>query len=217
MRRFMRTLMVVVTSIALLGGGWVLASNMGFRIKRTLLGPGDSATGTNWLGLPYKTKTGLNTAADLFVDLGGAAFVDSIAYYDPVSGNSSVYAGESADDFNLVSGRGVVVRMKATMDYEIFGSHDPGRVITLLGPEDSSSGTNHYAHPYNAISTTASQLLQEIGPDRALEVRRWQPESDSTLIYTGTIGSGPDFTLERGAAYQILVLRTVQFVPKTHF
>jgi hypothetical protein len=205
---------IALAAGALASVGVLLASNMGFRVPFTLLGPADSASGTNWLSLPYRTRPELQTAADLFADLGGGAAVASVSRWVPATGTYQVYAGAPQDDFQLVPGEGVRVIMLATVDYKIFGSHDPTRSITLLGPEDSLDGENWYAHPYNAQATTASQLTTELGAADVVTISRFLRASDSLQAYAPGPGA-TDFTLVAGEAYRIAVSRTLQFVPKT--
>jgi hypothetical protein len=215
-RSIVRAVSCGLGALALALAGYALASNMGFRISYSLLGPGDSLSGTNWVALPFKPKPGLVTASDLYADLGGAGSVVSIARHDPATDTYLVYAGGTANDFPLPTGRGVVVTMASTLSYALTGSHDPRISVTLLGPEDSASGTNLYAPPYHALATTAGALIQELGGSgTVVNVTRFVRTTDALVSYNGS--SGQDFPLVPGESYQIRVQRTTRFVPKVAY
>jgi len=192
---------------------FLIASNTGFRDSYSLLGPADSVNGTNWLALPYRNRTAIQTAANLYTDLGGAAAVSSISRYNRTTGGYDVYAGAPANDFPLTPGVGVRVVMNQTKSYVLYGAHDPTLAITLLGPEASLDGTNWYAPPYNGKSKTAGDLLKELGPQNVQKLGTYSRSADAIAIYAGTTQS--NFTLVAGEAYLVQVTRTLQFVPAT--
>jgi len=199
---------------ALLASAALFASNMGLRVTRTLKGPLESASGTSWLALPYKPKPGLTSAATLWADLGGASNVVSISRYDAPSGTLQTYTGNAQDDFALAPGEGLRVQVAATVDYRILGAHDPGVVITLLGPESSPTGTNQFSPPFNAKAGSAAALRDEIGRNIVTGVSRWITATDTLETYAGA-SNDIDFALVPGESYLVGVNRTVQYLPVT--
>ena len=197
-----------------LGAGLLLASNTGFFLEYPLLGPEDSASGTNWISLPYNTEP--QTAQDMFSELGGATMVESVARFDPQSDNNQTFSGAPEDDFSIVPGEGLIVKMKSTVDYAFVGSHRSGASVTLLGPEDSISGLNLYALPYHAQASSASELQNDINQscngDCVIQIERLIRSNDSMVSYSGSAGGGPDFPLTAGESYRIQVNQTVEFV-----
>ncbi len=210
MRR--RALLVVAVSV-LVSVGAILASNMGFKISYGFVAAatGVSKTGRQTLGLPYLRKPGLDTASDLYQNIqsqGIAAL--SIERFDPLNDSNSPYPGP-AGDFSLASGEGYLIRVASDGDYKIVGSHDPDVQITFKAGAAgiSKTGRNFFAPPYHALATTASELLQEIGPV-AVQVERFSPLTDTYSPYPGPAG---DFSLSRGEAYLVRVVQDVTYVP----
>jgi hypothetical protein len=197
--------------VGLVVAGRLLASNMGFFIEHTLVGPEDSASGTNWLALPWIPAEHLVTASDLFDDLGGAAKVEYVAWFDPQTKSLQAYSGAAEGDFLLRPGHGLIVKMKETVQYDLIGSHDPAVSFTLLGPADAMNGDNLFAPPYNATAKTAGTLIGDIGSTFVESVTRWITTADSVQSYNGL--TGLDFPLVPGESYRVRVNRTVEYVP----
>lgn len=213
MRKHARIVGFVIACLVA-GAGVLLASNMGFFVAYSLLGEDGSASGTNWMSLPYRTASDLVTASDLFEDLGGAPAVISVSRWDPQTDSLQTYTGGTENDFPLTAGEGVIVRLTTSTDYEIIGTHDPTVTVTLLGPESSLTGTNQYSVPYNAEATSASELINDIGFSSVDSVQRLLRADDTIESYTGRRGSpGEDFPLVRGESYRVLVNRTVEYKP----
>ncbi len=214
MRTLRSWIAVLLIIPALLLVGHLVASNVGYRIVYELTAPPDSANGTNWLALPYRNKPGLVDAEDLFNDLGGATFVESIARYVTATDTFETFTGGPDNNFTLIAGEGLRVVVKSTVQYEIFGSHDPQHVITLPGLEATPTGSSWISLPYNAESTSAAALMDEIGPSMVDEIQRYVRSTGAYQVYSG---SGADFSLQRGEAYQIRVNKSVQYVPGTTY
>ncbi len=214
MRALRPWIAVLLIVPALLLAGHLLASNVGYRIVYELKAPPDAIDGTNWLALPYENKPGLVDAEDLFNDLGGATFVESVARYVSATDSFETFTGGPDNNFTLVAGEGLRIVMKSTVQYEIFGSHDPQLVVALPGPEVTMSGSSWLSLPYNAESTSAGALMEEIGPSMVQQIQRYVRTTGAYQIYNG---SSADFSLERGEAYYIRVNKSVQYVPGTTY
>jgi hypothetical protein len=200
--------------VVALAGAVVLGSNPGVFLDYTLLGPEGSASGTNWIGLPYASD--VQTAAQLYTRLGGPATVTSVARWDSATDSLQVYSGGTAGDFPILPAEGLQVTMKSSLAFPLVGSHDPKRVVTLLGPEGSASGSNQYAPPYHGVAATAGALEREIarscGTNCVVSISRFVRSNDSLVTYTGSTSG--DFPLVRGESYRIRVTRTVHYLPE---
>jgi hypothetical protein len=217
-----RNHVVALSAIVLLVGGVVVASNMGFKLNKTIVGPsvGVSASGTQDIALPFNQQTSLVNASQLRADIiaSGATGV-SVSRFNPVTDALQTYSGISpADDFPLTPAEGYRVKVSTGSAYIIVGSHDPGLVVNLDGPgtNGSASGTQVYAYPYHSTSNAASALRQEIldqsGGGVSVSVSRFQPVSDSLKTYSG-ISPADDFALTPGEAYVIKTTADVAYVP----
>jgi hypothetical protein len=217
-----RNHLVALGAIVLLVGGVVVASNMGFKLNKTLVGPtaAVSISGTQDIGLPFNQQTTLVKASDLRADIiGSGATGVSVARFNPVTDALQVYAGTSvADDFNLVPAEGYRVKVTLGSAYIIVGSHDPGLVVNLDGPgtNGSKSGTQLYAYPYHSTANTASALRQEIlsqaGGGVVVSVARFRPVNDALQVYAGT-SVADDFALAPGESYVIKTSADIAYVP----
>jgi len=217
-----RNYVVALSAIALLVGGAVVASNMGFKLNKTLVGQqvGVSNSGSNDTGLPFNQQTSLVKASDLRQDIinSGATGV-SVGRYDKTTDGFQTYAGISvADDFPLVPAEGYRVRVQTGSSYIIVGSHDPGLVVNLdtAGTNGSKSGTQMYSYPYHSTASNASQLRQEIltqaGVGTGVSITRLLPPNDNNQTYAG-IAVADDFPLTPGEAYRIRVDLDIAYVP----
>jgi hypothetical protein len=206
-KRTLTALFLVAGAVAVLAGG-LMASNMGFKLNRQLLVTG-TASNTNTLALPYNRQVGIDTAKDLFLDI-GPANVQLVQKWNIATDSTQSYSYGSPD-FPLAAGEGNFVKMNADTNYIVVGSHDPSATISLVA--GVGSGTNLYAHPYHGVASTAKELFLEIDPTRVQLVQRWNPATDSTQSYT--YGS-PDFPLVPGEAY-FLKMNTSYPYPPAHY
>lgn len=216
-----RNHLVALGAVALLVGGVVVASNMGFKLNKTIVGPGVGvASGTQDIGLPFNQQTSLVKASNLRADIiaSGATGV-SVSRFNPVTDALQVYSGLSvADDFDLVPAEGYRVKVSGGSSYIIVGSHDPGLVVSLDGPgtNGSASGTQLYSYPYHSTASAASQLRQEIlsqsGGGVSVTVSRFNPATDALKVYSG-LSVADDFALTPGESYIIKTSADIAYVP----
>jgi hypothetical protein len=219
--------------VALAGG--LIASNMGFKLNRTLIiagqpvaGTGEvgptSSNGTNSLGLPFNRQVGMNFAAQLKTDI-GATNCTSVSKLlrsnNAAFSYTAVARGTGSIDFPLEEGIGYRVRVTNSVaqniQYIIVGSDDPSYAVSLIvagqpvsgvgevGPT-SSNGTNEIAYKYHATATTAAQLKNEIG-SACTSVTKLLLSNNGSFSYTAVArGAGSiDFPLIPGESYQVRV------------
>ena len=206
--RSLTVLLVVVAMTVVITGG-LMASNMGFKLNRALLAQTDpnSASGTQFMGLPYNRQVGIDTARDLFVDMGTA---QNIQKWNTATDSYQAYAS-GLGDFPLVSGQGVVAKMGSNTNYIIVGSHDPSLQVQLEAQGGASaSGTNLFAPPYHATAATARALFEELGSDYVQNIQRYLTSSDSYQAYASGLS---DFPLVPGEAYFVKMGQAKLYTP----
>lgn len=111
---------VVGVVMACVMASGLIASNMGFKLNYPLANQGASSkSGTNTIGLPFNRQSGLDTASDLLIDIGGTADVINIQGFLEATDGLQVYTGlkTSGPDFDLVPGEAYFVRMGTTVNY----------------------------------------------------------------------------------------------------
>lgn len=216
-RKLTLTAVLVVLAAVVLTGGY-MASNMGFKLNLALVAGSGSASGTNYIALPYNQQVGLNSARDLFEDIGGSVSV--INQHRQFDDNFEFYGvlGSSLPDpgFLLTPGEGYIVKVTAAQNYVVVGSHDPVKTISF-NSAGTASGTNYYAHPYHGVSANARELFEEIGG--GVSVINQHRKLDDNFEFYGVLGSSlpdPGFLLTPGEAYIVKVTADTPFDP-AHF
>ena len=212
----------IVGAAAVLITGGILASNMGFKLNMSLVGPqgAPATTGTNLVALPFNQQTSLTSVANLLADISPcpASNVNLISRFVRSADAVSFYSCLGGDLFTLTPGDGYFVQMDLTQSYITVGSHDPSATINLLGPQGApaTTGTNPYAYPYHSVSATVAGLLTEVspcspGPSSVNLISRFVRSADAVSFYN-CLG-GDLFGLVPGDAYLIQVNTDVSFVP----
>ena len=208
--RSLTALFVVAVAVVVLAGG-LMASNMGFKLNKSLVtaSPGTSISGTQLLALPYNRQVGIDNASELFGDI-GAGNVQNIQKFLTQTDTTQLYTFGSPD-FALEEGFGLLVKMGADVNYIVVGSHNPSAVVQLEGAGAASvSGTNLYAPPYHSTASMASELFAELGASNVQNIQKFLTATDTTALYT--FGS-PDFALTPGEAYLVKMAQTLAFSP----
>jgi hypothetical protein len=216
-----------VVAVALVAGGGLFASNMGFKLNYNLADTGDpvpggtSKDGTNTVGLPFNAQTGLTTAAALFNDIGSSR-VQNIQKYIQSTGGIQLY-NAGGTDFNLAKAEGYFVKILATQgtNYVVVGSHDPTFTVSLAGTGQavpggtSKDGTNFYSYPYHSTTNTASTLANDIGSTNVLNVQRFIESTNGLDLFIVGTTAPPGFSLVPGESYFIKIKSgvTVSYVP----
>ena len=210
----MRNRTFVLAALALaavLVGGGLLASNMGFKLAYELSST-DSDTGANTLGLPFNQQTNLSDAEDLIGDINtsaGSVVVVSVSNYVKSDDAFSPYTGFSGINFPLVAGEGYLVKVSQDGTYIIVGSHNPSLAIQFSST-DSDTGANFYSFPYHGTPIDADELLTDIGSG-VVSVSNYVKSDDAFSPYTGF--SGTNFPLAPGEAYLVKVSVDVSYTP----
>jgi hypothetical protein len=207
----------VLVLVAFLGlSSAALASNMGFKLTYAL---GGTNSYQNWISLPYNYAG--NTAADLFTDLGGDAFVYYVSYWDEAAGVNIFYFGYDAPpdsvNFTLDETKSYLVGVWASTNFVIVGSHNPSAVVQL-------SGTNSYQNwisvPYHTTASNAAALFSEIqgdlgDPGDLYYISYWDEAAGINVFYFGYVAP-PDsvnFALSPGQGILVGVFNAGTWTP----
>ena len=127
---------VVVAATAVLLAGSLLASNMGFKLNRTLIAQGQpvpevvadglSQDGSNELSLPDNPQAGLGVALDLITDIGPAA-KGGISKLIRDNNLLCTYTGKATTpcttNFALVPGDAYRIKITGTSNISFIPSH----------------------------------------------------------------------------------------------
>jgi hypothetical protein len=210
----------VAGAAALVLAGGLMASNMGFKLNLPLLAQGgSSASGTNYIGLPYNQQVGMVTARDLFADIALGGAVQLISQHNKTDDSFEVYTFGGGtlppNGWTLTPGEAYIVKVGADQNYIIVGSHNPGLTISLLGQgAGSNSGTNYYTHPYHGVAANARELFTEIGGSVQI-VSTHRPADDAFDVYTFGGGTLPPngWALQPGKGYIVKVGSDQDIVP----
>lgn len=203
------TALVVIATAAIIAAGGLMASNMGFKLNYPLQAQqvGVSATGFQSIGLPYNRQVGIDNASQLKADVeAGGVLVGSVQKYDILSGQNLPYP---PTDFPLAAGEGYLIGVTTSGSYIIVGSHDPGHNVVLKAQAVgvSASGFQRYSHPFHGVSSTASELKDELAPEAA-SIQKYDILTGQNVPYPPT-----DFPLVPGEAYLVGVTADKTFVP----
>jgi hypothetical protein len=212
---------VAAAAAVVLGGGVLIASNMGFKLNFTFLGPGGASAGKTITSLPYNRQVGIDRANHLRTDIinsGGTGV--TIARLITSSNTYQTYSGASTlQDFDLAAGEAYLVQLtnSPSLQYIIVGSHQPGQAITFPGPGGASAGRKLYAPPYHTTNTDASGLRNEIlnlaSPvGGVVSVARLITSSNTYQTYSGA-STLQNFLLQPGVGYLVQVSVTKTLTP----
>lgn len=226
-----RSLIAVALGVSVvIAFGGLYASNMGFKLNQLLesSASADSASGQTQLGLPYNPQTSIVNAADLRADINataGAEVVVQISRFVKSNDTFTSYTGPplTGDNYAIDGIEGQRIQVSAPVNYIVVGSHDPGRVITLLGSADpgSASGQTELSFPYHGTAVDAAALRDEInaaaGADVVVQISRFVRSNDTFVSYTGPPLTGVNFPTAPGESYRIQVSQTVPSYIPSHY
>lgn len=212
---------IAVAVLAIVAAGGILASNMGFKLNYPLTrdaAGGGVGSGRNTLALPYFRQTGVNTAYELMLDIGGGTVssVGSVSRYNEPTDTFAAYTGRmgAGAPFALAAGDSHLIAMNSNVNYIVVGSHNPALTTSLDGP-GIGSGRNFFGPPYNITSTNAYGLILDIGGGTVSavgSVSRFNKPTDTFAAYTGRMGAGAPFALVPGEGYLVAMNSTVAYI-----
>lgn len=223
-----RTGLIVVALALLLAAGLIQASNMGFKLNRTLQGPtpsGTGKTGNNYLGLPYNQQTNLTNVSQLATDIAApsaaSTVIANIANFLTATDGFQNFnpALPALQNYALVPGTGYIVRLKtgiADRSYIAVGSHNPTLGLTLRGLGDplTKSGNNYFTPPYHTTNVNASQLSTELGGSaKVANIARFLAATDGFQNFNPAVPALQNYALQPGVTYVVRMKSTVPITP----
>jgi len=156
---------VLAAAVILAAGGAAVASNMGFKMNRALVG-NTSTSGQNWVAFPYNnpysTIKNFCTQSGLPAALTSTATITTI---NPVNNQPSTVTCFSAAAQLLptdCTGIRVTLPPNTVSSIIVVGSHNPTRSCALPA-NTAGSGQFWFNVPYHTTAVTARDLCQQMG------------------------------------------------------
>jgi hypothetical protein len=192
--------LMLVVSVATIG------SNMGFKISIPL-----TANVNNLVALPYYNS--YTDAASIWADVANVSEVD---YLDPATDTWIPYFGFDAPPvstnfaINATNFYALIVKVSATGNWIVVGSHNPTSGIFTLG----ANVNNVVSIPYHATATNAATLWSQVGAN-VTELDSLDSATDTWVPYFGFEAPpiSTNFTLTPGTAYIIKVSASTPYTP----
>jgi hypothetical protein len=191
--------------LVLVAGGLVVASNMGFKYVPNLTVP----LKDYWLSVPYNNN--YTVAQDVCDDLG--ANTVNVARFDTSTGLRQDWTCPFGNNFGVVAGEGLFVRVNGTTTPTIVGSHDPTLAIPV-GGFTVPLKDYYLAIPYHTMATVAQDICDEIGPN-AVNVARF--DTSTGLRQDWTCPFGNNFTVNIGEALAVRVNASTPAFTPSHY
>jgi hypothetical protein len=157
---------IVAVSMAVLAGGALHASNMGFKMNKVvyILGGPGSGVGDNFVSLPFRNPYMNAQDVCLALGLGAGGTIQQIA---AEFGTPSNHTCGAALPFALTLRVGIRARNPtATVSGILVGSHaggPPGATFFPIGGPGSGVGDNHFAVLYHGTAATAEDICTQAG------------------------------------------------------
>ena len=197
-----RTLLTLALSLLLVASGLVVASNMAFNYEADF----SVINKDYWVSLPY--LNGYAQAQDVCGDLGPEISV--VSRFDTPTGLRLDWTCPYGNNFALVPGEGLFLRVSAPSAPPIVGSHDPHLAIPL-GGFNYVSRDWFLSVPYHTKAAIAHDICKEIGR-LAVLVSRFDTELG--LRQDWACPRGNNFAIRAGEAIAVRVDEvTPAFVP----
>jgi hypothetical protein len=204
----------IVAVVMLAGGVATGASNMGFKIVRSITFGGAGQIGDNWTSIPYRNPYGNANAFCLQTGLTSTGVLRAtILRIDPVTGASTVVScGTSgAEAMILNPGQGIRIRQPdvagAPTSILIAGSHDANVSITIPDAGAGNIGSAWVSIPYHTLAENANDFclqsgLTSTGLLRATIVSVNPVTGASTSVSCGTSGASA-LILQAGVSIRV--------------
>jgi hypothetical protein len=151
---------VLMVSAALLVGQFTEASNMGFKMNRTISALGAGSIGTNLVALPYRNP--YVNGQDVCVSLGLTAASGRVTRINAATGAKQSHLCGDAPLFNLVPREGLIVTNPTNAGGIVVGSHSSGNAsLAALGA--GAIGTNLFSVPYHTTAANGQDICIQAG------------------------------------------------------
>lgn len=164
---------VALASVVLLSGDQAMASNMGFKMNKTIAATASPAPiGQNRVALPYRNP--YQNAQDICTALGLTAATGAVRQLDPILGATASHNCGAPGPFTLTQRLGIIVTNPTAAGGILVGSHssNPPSGITIRKVGAAPIGQNDFPVPYHTTAVTAQDLCNDLGLPATSAVRR---------------------------------------------
>lgn len=206
-------------AVVLAVGGAAVASNMGFKMNKPLVG-NTATSGQNWVSFPYNnpygtiknmcTQTGLPSA------LASTAQVTVINPANNVATTATCFAATTQPLPTNCTGVRILVPNGTVTNMIIVGSHDPAKSCSIPA-NSASSGQFWFNVPYHTTALTAKDLCNQIGLASTLastgQLTRINATNNLADTRTCFSGTSTGLNLVLGESIRIINPSAVNFVP----
>ena len=203
-------LKTAVVGLALLSSGAVFASNMGFKLVKPVSAAAVGKTGSNWVSIPYFNN--FTIASTVFADIPSCL---QVSHYRTATDTYEDFTNSFGDpDFTVAKGEALLVKVSATGNWTIVGSHDNSFGVPLAVAPVGKTGSNWISLPYHTNKATVSTLFAEI--PSALQVSHYLTASDTYEDFTNSFGD-PAFAITIGEGLLVKVSATSSSWVPAHY
>ncbi len=205
---------------------FLLSSNMGFKLTKTLIFQDPNYLNTNWISLPYYYLTGTVTAENVCDDIGGTCNTlgnCTVGKWDVSTNTGSTWACQTTKGtpFTINPGEGIYVQPNASVDFVIVGSHNPTLSLTLTFQDPNYLNTNWISVPYHTTVTTAEELCDEIGGTcntlGNCTIGKWDVSTNTGSTWACQTTKGTPFTISVGEAVYVQPNATITGYIPSHY
>lgn len=206
--------------------GLLVASNMGFKLTKTLVYVDANHVNVNWISLPYYYLTGTVNAENVCDDIGGTCNTlgnCEVAKWNVSTDTYSTWTCQTAKGtpFTVNPGEGIYVKPNTNQDFIIVGSHNPTLQLTLTYVDANHVNVNWISVPYHTTAANAENLCDEIGGVcntlGNCEVGKWNVSTDTYSTWTCQTAKGTPFTLTPGEAVYVKPNATITGYIPSHY
>jgi len=199
------------------------ASNMGFKLNKTLAASGVFPKGTNLVALPFKNN--YVVAEDVCIALGLTAATGRIQQIDAgaASNNVKTHFCGGAGAFTLLQKVGLRITNPTAISGAILvGSHGGGNTnnVSFAGSTGVTfpKGTNDFPVPYHTTAATAEDLCTQFGLTVGTgRIQRIDAAAASNNVKTHFCGNAGPFALVLGESVAITNPTAVGPIAPGHF
>lgn len=199
---------VALASVVLLAGDQAMASNMGFKMNKTVAATASpSPIGENRVALPFRNP--YQNAQDICTALGLTAATGRVRQLDALSGVTASHNCGAAGPFSLAQRVGIIVTNPTPAGGILVGSHssNPPSGITIRKVGASPIGQNDFPVPYHTTAVSAEDLCVDLGLPANSTVRRLNASSGVTSSHN--CGAAGAYSLVLGESVRIAMPSSV--------
>lgn len=162
----------------LVGANVVIASNMGFKLNKTLTKTSNT-TNTNWVSLPYEWIP-LATSETVCSETAGT--LSQVGKYNESTDTITAFScGGQSTPFDIVPGEAIFVTpVTNNVSWIIAGSHNDTMTVTLKKTAGRTN-TNWISVPYHSTALSSQDICNQV--PAATEIGKYNESSDTFTTF----------------------------------